>query len=529
MSVTSIRYSTVSIIIVLIITSLLGFSTQAEASDPLAVSLRIFTATGSAEGIVLEWATETEDGTAAFLLKRASSRNGFTPLVDNDWADDQIQFYEAGGSGELVWSIAGRGSVASGATYTVIDPDVEVGVTYWYQLVEQETSGNVHGASDLFDEYTKSAIAGHTPTPPPDGGDGSGVGLSTPIPTPTATESKEETNTPTPLPTATSTPTTTPTNTPSPEPTTPGNTTTITPSATPTHTPTSTPTNLPTTTTTTEATSTLVASDSPEDNTATPQPTETSTPTPTPTATPTETPTPSESNNEPIPPTSTSIAVPTATESTIAQPTSIPTSEPNQIRPTQQPIPTITPVTQEFSIEPTPPDENDNTQELGVPAPYPSPEDDGRTGDEPNEPPQTQEVDTTTTELNPAPAQVEQESTNQNGEEIAVVPPSNEQGTAGVQNNPITIEPNLAPESLGQGIEPSNIGTLLTEAESNDRSIGTLGGNSGGQLAPPPIIQDQSGAINNMVLWLAFIGSLLVFGAGVMAAILIFSRRRSDK
>ena len=80
----------------------------------------------NSDTIQLEWETATELDTAMFILSRAESKDGpYTKLE----------------------SIPAEGDAVTGEYYEYIDNNVQPGVTYWYKLEEQETSGATKPAS----------------------------------------------------------------------------------------------------------------------------------------------------------------------------------------------------------------------------------------------------------------------------------------------------------------------------------------------------------------------------------------------
>ncbi len=114
------------------------------SGTPTAVSLNYFIATGSANGIDLEWETATEFETAGFKLYRST--------VGEDGPFDYLS--------ELGFISAEGGSF--GAKYNRTDIDVNLGQTYWYQLVEVETDETEKNVGRVV-----QAVAGSTPTATP--------------------------------------------------------------------------------------------------------------------------------------------------------------------------------------------------------------------------------------------------------------------------------------------------------------------------------------------------------------------------
>ncbi len=162
--------------------------------DPQAISLSYFRARGLADGVLLEWGTETEFDTAGFFVRRAGTQGG-------NYVDPGIGFVPAEG-GEL-----------SGASYDAADTTAVPGQAYWYKLVEVEINGTENEYGPI------RALAGVTPTPTSVVIIQPTSGATTPIPTSTGIP----TSTPPPSPTVNTptlpaTATLTPSDTPSPEP-----------------------------------------------------------------------------------------------------------------------------------------------------------------------------------------------------------------------------------------------------------------------------------------------------------------------
>ncbi|MFZ6029792.1 MAG: hypothetical protein ACOYYS_18925 [Chloroflexota bacterium] len=253
------------------------------------VTLVSFEADTSEDQIDLHWETATQLNVAAFRLQRCLP-NGNLQRCEKDMDAN----YE-----DISPDIFPKGDGVTGQTYDWPDPNIELGVTYYYRLHVIDTDGSTENHGPVWG----------TPGAEPTAATGA---TATPTQTRTATPSA----TTTPTPSATATPTATATG----------------PTTTPTATPTATRTN----------TAQVV-------NTATPShtvaaPIVTFTPAPTITQTPSETPTPSATATETLPPTTTllplpsiTILWPTETPSATATPRRFTTATPDQ---THTPTPT---------------------------------------------------------------------------------------------------------------------------------------------------------------------------------------------
>lgn len=140
-----------------------GQSVRAEA--PTNVGLRYFLAAPQEDGIRLEWATETELGTAGFNVERSLGTSNNFVILDN------------------IGFVAAEGTISTGATYSRVDDTAVYGETYTYKLVEIETNAN---RVDL-ETVTVTYLLSPTETP-------NVINESTPTTTPTQT----------PVPTSTS-------------------------------------------------------------------------------------------------------------------------------------------------------------------------------------------------------------------------------------------------------------------------------------------------------------------------------------
>ena len=91
------------------------------------IDLVSFEARPSEDGIILSWQTGTEIDNAGFVIYRTEGESGEYELISG--------------------LIEPKGSAASGASYTFTDTDVRAGITYYYWLVDIDTSGKwtAHG------------------------------------------------------------------------------------------------------------------------------------------------------------------------------------------------------------------------------------------------------------------------------------------------------------------------------------------------------------------------------------------------
>lgn len=162
---------------------------QVRARPQRAITLLYFEGTGMDNAILLEWATATEFNTAGFTVHRANSNNGTYV--------EQIGFIQAEGSG------------IEGAEYEATDNvNVVNGQTYWYKLMEIETSGAQNPSDPISvtaGEPTPTPTATQTPTALPTSQNSQPTATATPSRTPTVTRTPQ------------ATPTATPTNTPNPQ------------------------------------------------------------------------------------------------------------------------------------------------------------------------------------------------------------------------------------------------------------------------------------------------------------------------
>lgn len=143
-----------------------------------AITLLYFRGTGQNNAILLEWATATEFETAGFILQRANSESGpYNNL-------DQIGF------------IPGEGDGIIGAEYAVTDTmNIVNGQTYWYILVEIETSGAQNPTDPISvtgGEPTATPTATQTASTAPTT---NSQGTSTPTSSPTASPTSSPTAT----------------------------------------------------------------------------------------------------------------------------------------------------------------------------------------------------------------------------------------------------------------------------------------------------------------------------------------------
>ncbi|MCU0610489.1 MAG: hypothetical protein MUE60_01710 [Candidatus Eisenbacteria bacterium] len=105
----------------------LGLYFRCWASEGVPVELTSFDATAGDGEIVLRWATASETNTFGYRLLRSLQENGSFAAV-----------------GDL---IRGAGTTNTPQTYSFTDRDVQVGVRYYYELVDVDASGaeTVHG------------------------------------------------------------------------------------------------------------------------------------------------------------------------------------------------------------------------------------------------------------------------------------------------------------------------------------------------------------------------------------------------
>ena len=155
---------------------ILLFPALVVAIDPTVVTLLYFRGNGLDSAVHLEWATGTEFDTVGFWIERSNSSAGpYALLTDIGFVPS-----EAPPDG------------LSGAEYDVIDDNGAInGNTYWYRLVEIESSGT-ENRTDPISVTAGLAVSTSTPT-------------NTPTQSPTAASSGESTTVPgttqTPAPT----------------------------------------------------------------------------------------------------------------------------------------------------------------------------------------------------------------------------------------------------------------------------------------------------------------------------------------
>jgi hypothetical protein len=123
--------------------------TLVAAIDPTVVTLLYFRGNGLDNGIRLEWATGTEFDTAGFRLERSAASSGPYTILDD------IGFVPSDAPPDGL----------SGAEYVALDESsITNGTTYWYRLVEIESSG-VENRTDPIS--VKAGLAQPTSTPSP--------------------------------------------------------------------------------------------------------------------------------------------------------------------------------------------------------------------------------------------------------------------------------------------------------------------------------------------------------------------------
>ena len=177
----------------------------ARAQTPQAVELEDFDAFWDPDegAVVLDWVTATEFNSAGFQVRRVTSVA--RPLSTSD--DDLIVVTDE--DDEDIIFIPANGDSASGGFYTVIDYDIDFGVSYWYFLVEIDLSGNVvvFDGVDGADFARQVWAADSTPTATP-------PSLATPTPPAGATAQPTASPSPTLVPQTSPTPGGLPTATP---------------------------------------------------------------------------------------------------------------------------------------------------------------------------------------------------------------------------------------------------------------------------------------------------------------------------
>ncbi len=88
---------------------------QTLGQEPTLIELALFRAIPGHRRVRLVWVTESETGSAGFVLYRATSENGDYIQINDD-------------------IIPSEGSPTQGAYYQYIDTDVQNRQTYWYKL-----------------------------------------------------------------------------------------------------------------------------------------------------------------------------------------------------------------------------------------------------------------------------------------------------------------------------------------------------------------------------------------------------------
>lgn len=214
------RLRAVSRIAVACAVTVLAMLLTCAASVEAVVDLAYFRAIDREHDVLVEWATGREDTTFGFNLYRGQSADSSEAIKLN---------------GEPIPAKSFPAMI--GADYDYVDPDVQVGVTYYYWLEFRDLGGPVKFGPEWL-------TLGGTPTPTP---------TQAPTATPTSTSTPTGTPAATPTPTSTEVPTSTPT---------------LVPSATPTGAPTATPTSLPGTTPSAPPTSAPTGVASPTPSTA---------------------------------------------------------------------------------------------------------------------------------------------------------------------------------------------------------------------------------------------------------------------
>lgn len=101
-------------------------SYRAQASGRLVVQLMYFRGSEQDDGVLLEWATGSENDTVGFRVERAESEDG--PYAELD----------------VVGFVPANGDAFEGGTYSEVDSSAEIDGerrTYWYRLFEVDTTG----------------------------------------------------------------------------------------------------------------------------------------------------------------------------------------------------------------------------------------------------------------------------------------------------------------------------------------------------------------------------------------------------
>ena len=485
---------------IFILTLCIGLWVLSATTIFAAVELVSLNATSLEDNTVeIKWETATEQGTLGYYIKRVESDsasfdpNDFSGTLsggvydeNSAWDDDIITVLEMQFN-ETTDYIESRGTPALGAIYTTIDSDVEVGKTYHYMLVEEAAEG---GSVDLVHIGTiQTVTVGEDGNDDDDDGTGFGQATATPeTPTPTAEPTE------TPAPTATEEPTATaePTNTPEP-------------------TATAEPTNTPEPTSTTQ----------PGEPTSTPAPTNTPEPTATeePTAEPTAT---AEPEAEPT-------AEPVATEAA-AEPTSEPepeaTAEPAA---TEESAVEVEVDPTEAPVEPTPVPLQTDGEPTAIPAQV-EPADDGSDSAETESEEAIQIAPDTGIETSPVETAPDT-SAEPEPAEVAAVPVA-EAAQEEDTSYPAPEAREAAPDPYVGGDDGNAANSPVAAPEQpieEPTGVGLVGGNDDGGALPPPIDAQAEESGTNPLIWIGFLGGLLVFGAGIVGSIMIFNRQRNSE
>ena len=145
-------------------------STQSARASVALVSFDVATS-ADGKGVEIRWVTGTEKDSAGFIVKRTTEPTKYLEVEPGDDGNNpetivkaQDDIIDLENQGRTEKNIASRGGVSAGDTYTVYDRSAEVGVTYYYMLVELGTN------SSWNDVATDSVTVGEQVTPEPEDG-----------------------------------------------------------------------------------------------------------------------------------------------------------------------------------------------------------------------------------------------------------------------------------------------------------------------------------------------------------------------
>ena len=106
----------------------LGYILDVEEDSSLPVGLVSFSAQETAEGVLVEWVTESETDHLGFILDRSSEGVAWTAIASYLTQEE----------------LEGQGNVSTRTEYAWVDDDVVAGQTYFYRLSDVGTGGGVH-------------------------------------------------------------------------------------------------------------------------------------------------------------------------------------------------------------------------------------------------------------------------------------------------------------------------------------------------------------------------------------------------